>query len=124
MSVVLGKDILIYVGNSGTTPAIASAKSCSISRSCDLIEKASSTQQTSKEYEAGRDEWEVSLDHLVTSGAPFDGLLKVRGTYTLSIVISGVRKVGTAICQQADVRGAKGSLGIGSVRFKGSGPLT
>ena len=124
MGVILGKNIFIYEGSSGSTPIIAAAKSCTISSRCDLIEKASSTQNTSKEFIAGRDEWEVSLDHIVTSGAPFEGLLKVRGTYTLSIVISGVRKTGTAICQQADIRGSVGSLGTGSIKFKGSGALT
>lgn len=124
MEVVLGKNIFIYAGDSGTTPIIAAAKSCAISSKCELVEKASSTQQTAKEFLPGREEWDVSLDHLITSGAPFDGLLKVRGTYTLSIVIGGVRKTGTAICQQADIRGAVGSLGTGSVKFKGSGPLT
>lgn len=124
MAVVLGKNIFIYSGSSGTSPVIAAAKSCSISSKCDLLEKASSTQNTSKEYIAGRDEWDISIDHLVTSGAPFEGLLKVRQTYTISVVIAGVRKFGTAICQQADIQGAVGSLGRGSVRFKGSGPLT
>ena len=124
MAVVLGKNIFIYSGSSGTSPIIAAAKSCSISSKCDLLEKASSTQGTSKEYIAGRDEWDISLDHLVTSGAPFEGLLKVRQTYTISVVIAGVRKFGTAICQQADIQGAVGSLGRGSVRFKGSGVLT
>lgn len=124
MAVVLGKNIFIYSGSSGTSPIIAAAKSCSISMKCDLIEKASSTQGTSKEYIAGRDEWDVSLDHLVTTGAPYDGLLKVRQTYALSIVINGVRKYGTAICQQADIQGSVGTIGRGSVRFKGSGSLT
>lgn len=124
MAVVQGKDIFIYSGRSGTSPIIAAAKSCSISMKCDLIEKASSTQGTSKEYVAGRDEWDISIDHLVTSGAPFEGLLKVRQTYTISVVIAGVRKYGTAICQQADIQGAVGSIGRGSIRFKGSGAMT
>ena len=123
MGVVLGKNIFIYSGSSGTSPIIAAAKSCVISSRCDLMEKASTTQGTSKEFEAGRDEWEVSLDHLVTTDAPYEGLLKVRGTYTLSIVINGVRKTGTAICRQADIRGGVGEIGKGSVHFKGSGPL-
>ena len=129
MGVVLGRNIFIYAGNSGTTPIIAAAKSCTISSRCDLIEKASSTQNTSKEFIAGRGEWEISLDHLVTTGTsqnpvnPFEGLLKVRGTYTISVVINGVRKIGTAICQQADIRGSVGSLGTGNVKFKGSGEL-
>lgn len=124
MGVILGKNIFIYAGDSGTSPIIAAAKSCTISSSCDLIEKASSYQGTSKEFIAGREEWEVSLDHLVSSGAPFEGLLKVRGTYTLSIVINNTRKTGTAICQHADIKGAVGGLGTGSVKFKGTGALT
>ena len=124
MAIVLGKNIFIYAGSRGTTPVIASAKSCSVSRRCDLIEKASSTQQTSKEFVAGRDEWEVGLDHLITTGAPFEGLLKVGGTYTISIVIGDTRKYGTAICQQADIKGVVGNLGSGVVKFKGSGVLS
>ena len=123
MAVVLGKNIFIYAGISGTSPIIAAAKSCTVSRKCELIETASATQGTAKEYIAGREEWDVSLDHIVTTGAPFDGLLKVRGEYTLSIVIAGVRKTGTAICQQADLRGAVGSIATGSIKFKGSGTL-
>ena len=123
MAVVLGKNIFIYAGSTGTSPIIAAAKSCTISGSCDLIEKASATQGTSKEFVAGREEWEVSLDHLVTTGAPFEGLLKLRGTYTISIVIGESRKIGSAICQKYDIRGAVGSLGTGSVKFKGSGAL-
>lgn len=123
MAVVLGKNIFIYSGISGTTPIIAAAKACTITSHCDVIEKASSSQGTSKEFVAGRDEWEVSIDHLVTTGAAFDGLFKVRNEYTLSIVIDGVRKIGKAICQQADIRGAVGSLGTGTLKFKGSGQL-
>ena len=130
MGVILGKNIFIYAGSSGTSPIIAAAKSCTISSQCDIIEKAAPSQQTSKEYIAGRDEWSVSLDHLVTTGTtqnpvdPFEGLLKVRGTYTLSIVIGGIRKIGTAICQQSEIRGSVGSLATGVIKFKGTGPLT
>lgn len=123
MAVVLGKNIFIYSGSSGTTPIIAAAKSCTVSMHCDLIEKASSTQGISKEYVVGRDEWEVTLDHLVTTGSPFSGLIMVRGEYTLSIVINGVRKTGRAICQQADINGSKGSIGTGTIKFKGNGLL-
>ena len=38
---VKGKDVLIYEGPIGTMPIIAGAKSCTVSTSCDLIEKAS-----------------------------------------------------------------------------------
>ena len=121
---VLGKDVKIYAGSSGTTPLIAMAKSCTVTRKCGMIEKASATQGTAKEYIADREEWEVSLGHLVSSGAPFDGLLKVRQTYTLRIVIAGVTKTGTAICTQAELSAPVGSLATGSVKFKGTGALT
>ena len=124
MSVVLGKNLQIYAGSSGTSPLIAMAKTCTISKKCGLIEKASATNATSKEFIADREEWEISLGHLVSSSAPFEGLLKVRGTYGISVVIGTTRKTGTAICTQADITGSVGSLATGSIKFKGTGPLT
>lgn len=120
----LGKNIKIYAGSSGTSPLIAMAKTCTISKKCGIIEKASATNATSKEFIADREEWEISLGHLVSSSAPFDGLLKVRGTYGISVVIGATRKTGTAICTQAEITGSVGSLATGSIKFKGSGPLT
>ena len=124
MAVVLGKNVFIYAGQSGTTPVIAAAKSCSISVKCDVHEKASASNQSSKEYLAGRSEWDVSIDHLVQDNAPFEGLLKVTGTYTISMVIGTTRKYGQAICMQADLGAAVGNLARGVVKFKGTGPLT
>jgi predicted secreted protein len=123
MAVVLGKDIRIYAGTSGTTPIIAGAKSCTISEKCDLIEKASASNQTSKEFVAGRTEWEINISHLVVVGSEYQGLLKVNTTVSLSVVVNNVRKTGTAICQQADIGGAVGTLATGSVKLKGTGPL-
>ena len=120
----LGKDVQIYAGSSGTSPLIAMAKTCTISKKCGIIEKASATNATSKEFIADREEWEISLGHLVSSSAPFDGLLKVRGTYGISVVIGTTRKTGTAICTQAEITGSVGSLATGSIKFKGTGPLT
>jgi len=120
----LGKDVQIYAGSSGTSPLIAMAKTCTISKKCGIIEKASATNATSKEFIADREEWEISLGHLVSSSAPFEGLLKVRGTYDISVVIGTTRKTGTAICTQAEITGSVGSLATGSIKFKGTGPLT
>ena len=124
MGIVHGRNIKIYSGASGSSPLIAAAKSCTISRKADVIEKSSATQQSAKEYIGGRTEWEVAISHLVTSSAPYDGILKVNQTYTLRIDIGGTVKSGTAICVQADIQGAVGSLATGSVKLKGSGPLT
>lgn len=123
MAVVLGKDIRIYAGTSGTAPIIAGAKSCTISEKCDLIEKASASNQTSKEYIVGRTEWEISISHLVISSNEYQGMLKVGTLFNISVVINNVRKTGTAICNQADIGGAVGNLATGSVHLKGTGPL-
>ena len=124
MGIVHGRNIKIYSGASGTTALIAAAKSCTVSLKGDLIEKSSESQQQYREYIPGRMDWEISISHLVTSTAPFDGILKVNQTYTLRIDIGGTVKQGTAICVQADIQGAVGALGTGSVKFKGSGQLT
>lgn len=124
MAVVLGKNVFIYSGTSGTSPIIAAAKSCTVSKKSETFEKASSTSATDKEFRAGRMEWEISLGHLVTSGAPFEGLLKVGSTYTLSVVIGSTRKSGQAICVAADLGGTVGNLATGSIKFQGTGPLT
>lgn len=124
MSVVLGKNLQIFAGSSGTSPIIAMAKSCTVSRKCDMIEKASATQGTAKEYNPGREEWEIRLSHLVSSDAPLDGLLKLRQKYTLRVSVEGQTLTGTAICMDADLSGAVGTVGNGSVKFKGTGPLS
>ena len=124
MAVILGRNIFIYAGDSGTTPVIAAAKSCTISEKCDLMEVASASNQTSKQFLAGRTEWEISISHLVVSSNEYQGMLKVGTSLTISVVINGVRKTGTAICNQADIGGAVGNLATGSIHLKGTGPLT
>lgn len=124
MSVVLGKNVFIYSGSTGTTPIIAAAKTCTVSRKVDVFEKASSTQATAKEFTTGRTEWEVSMSHLVVTSGPLDGILMVGSSYTLSIVVGTTRKTGTAICVQADLNAPVGNLATGSIKFKGTGDLT
>lgn len=120
----LGRNVFIYSGDSGTTPIIAAAKSCTISKKCESVEKASATSATDKEFRAGRSEWEISINHLVVTTAPFDGILKVGTTYTLSVLIGSTRKTGTAICVAADIGAPVDGLAKGNVKFQGSGALT
>jgi len=124
MSVIVGRDVMIYKGNDNSQVAIAAAKSCVVSRSVDMIEKASSTQGTDKEYVTGRKGWEVSIDHLVTTGNEFEGLNAVGATFTLRIVIDNVTKTGSAICEHADLSAPVNGLATGVVRFRGTGALT
>ena len=122
MGVILGRNVFIYSGASGTTPVIAAAKSCTINIKYDLIEKASSTQGTAKEYTYGRYEWDLTVDHLVVSANEFQGLSLAGGARLLiSVVVNGVRKKGYVLCPQAGLSAPVSGLATGSVTFKGDG---
>ena len=124
MSVILGRNVFIYSGASGTTPVIAAAKSCTINIKYDLIEKASSTQGTAKEYTYGRYEWDLTVDHLVVSSSEFEGLsLAGDARLLISVVINNVRKKGYVLCPQAGLSAPVSGLATGSVTFKGDGPF-
>ena len=134
MGVILGRNVFIYSGGSGTTPVIAAAKSCTINIKYDLIEKASSTQGTAKEFTYGRYEWDLTVDHLVVASttsrpnAEFEGLKLAGGSRLLiSVVIgtgnSAVRKKGYVLCPQAGLSAPVSGLATGSVTFKGDGPF-
>ena len=124
MSVILGRNVFIYSGASGTTPVIAAAKSCTINIKYDLIEKASSTQGTAKEYIYGRYEWDLTVDHLVVAGSEFEGLsLAGNQRLLISVVVNGVRKKGYVLCPQAGLSAPVSGLATGSVTFKGDGPF-
>ena len=122
MGVILGRNVFIYSGASGTTPVIAAAKSCTINIKYDLIEKASSTQGTAKEFTYGRYEWDLTVDHLVVSSSEFEGLSLAGGARLLiSVVVNGVRKKGYVLCPQAGLSAPVSGLATGSVTFKGDG---
>ena len=124
MGVILGRNVFIYKNGSGTTPVIAAAKSCTINIKYDLIEKASSTQGTAKEYTYGRYEWDLTVDHLVVSSSEFEGLTLAGGARLLiSVVINNVRKKGYVLCPQAGLSAPVSGLATGSVTFKGDGPF-
>ena len=124
MSVILGRNVFIYSDGSGTTPVIAAAKSCTINIKYDLIEKASSTQGTAKEYIYGRYEWDLTVDHLVVAGSEFEGLsLAGNQRLLISVVVNGVRKKGYVLCPQAGLSAPVSGLATGSVTFKGDGPF-
>ena len=124
MGVILGRNVFIYSGASSTTPVIAAAKSCTINIKYDLIEKASSTQGTAKEYTYGRYEWDLTVDHLVVSANEFQGLSLAGGARLLiSVVINNVRKKGYVLVPQAGLSAPVSGLATGSVTFKGDGPF-
>jgi hypothetical protein len=121
MGVILGKKVLIYSGATGTTPVVAAAKNCSINIKYDMIEKASSTQSTAKEFITGRYEWELTVDHLVVSGSEYQGIRLAGQRVLISVVINNVRKKGYVIVPQAGISAPVNGLATGSVTFKGDG---
>lgn len=122
----LGKNLLIYSGSTGTTPIIAMAKSCTVSRKADAMEKSSSASATAKEFIAGRTEWDIQLSHLLpaNSNDSLKTLLMVGQTYGISVVLGDARMTGTVLCLEADLQGSVGSLASGSVKLKGTGELS
>ena len=122
MIVILGRNVFIYSGASGTSPVIAAAKSCTINIKYELIEKASSSQQRAKEFTYGRYEWDLTVDHLVVSSNEFQGLSLAGGSRLLiSVVINNVRKKGYVLCPQAGLSAPVSGLATGSVKFQGDG---
>ena len=121
-----GKDIIIILSQGTTVLASTAVKSHDINTTADTIEKASATQQSWREYLAGRKAWSVSMSYLVTTGAKIVWELKVGETFdvTISDSNSNYRLTGTAILETAKQTYTVGNLANGSFVLKGSGPLT
>ena len=123
-----GNSIIIGTMDGSTFTPIAAVKSHDIQNQCDVIEKASATQQTFKEYIAGREEWGVNVSYLVLQDANsnIEDLLKVRQTYRICIKgrTGTYALYGDAICTQCKQSYQNGNLSVGSYAFKGTGALT
>jgi hypothetical protein len=122
-----GNNIIIGTMDGSTFTPIAAVKSQDITNQCDLIEKASATQQTSKEYVAGREEWGINVSYLVLQNekSNIEDLLKVRQTYRICIKgrTGTYALYGDAICTQCKQSYQQGNLSVGSFALKGTGAL-
>lgn len=115
-----GKDIKIF--NSAGTALIAAAKSCAIHKSGDVLEKASASSPTEREFEPGRTAWSIDLAYLVTTGT--DGMLLVGTKYLVKVAVSNsVVLQGYAICTTCDIQATMGNLASGSIKMQGTGAL-
>lgn len=116
-----GRDIKIF--NSSGTALIACAKSCTIHKQCEVIERASATNITSKEYIPGRTSWSIDLAYLVSTGV--DGIPLVGTTYQIQVKIgSSTVLTGYVICTLCDIQATIGNLATGSIKMQGTGDLT
>lgn len=129
MSIILGKNIIIYETKNGVKTAIAGAKSCKIVTTTDTIETSFPTTENTatgswKNYISQRKGWTITMDHLVQSVK--GTLLRNGGTYTLTCGIrddENDQVAGVAICVECEVSGACGAIANGTFKFLGTGPL-
>lgn len=122
-----GKDITVIIAQNGTALASTRIKSNDIKTKCDVIEKASATQQTWKEFVAGRSEWSINVGYLVLAAPQVRNVLLVRQTFDLTLTASDGTSTSTltgkAILTTADIKANTGSLAQGTFAFQGTGPL-
>lgn len=122
-----GNNIIIGTMNGTDFTPFAAVKSHDIQNQCDVIEKASATQQRYKEYIAGRAEWGINVSYLVLQDANsnIEDLMKVRQTYRICIKgrTGEYALYGDAICTQCKQSYQNGSLAVGSFALKGTGEL-
>ena len=116
-----GNNIIVYTYSGSSWVAVASTKSDELQAQCDLIEKASATQQEWKEFEKGRKEWGLNVNWLVSAVADIRKVLTVgsRSGYSASTGVTGF-----AYVQNCKVNNPNLGLCTGSFVFKGNGPLT
>lgn len=126
---ITGGDIIIYKWTGTAWEAIAKTRSDELQTQCELLEKASATQQTWKEYDPGRAEWGLNVGWLITQAADINKLLEVRTRIKIHVGASGGYSggaggvTGFAIVQQCKLTLNQGHLATGSFVAKGDGPL-
>jgi len=121
-----GKDIILVLSQGGTALASTAIKSQDIQTEADVLEKASSSQQSWREYIAGRKGWSVTLSYLVLTSDKILDLLKVGQTFSVTMMRIGdnTNKVtGCAILKAVKQTASVGNLAQGSWQLQGTGAL-
>ena len=121
-----GKDIILVLSQGGTALASTAIKSQDIQTEADVIEKASSSQQSWREYIAGRKGWSVTLSYLVLTSDKILDLLKVGQTFSVTMkkANDNTNKVtGNAILKAVKQTASVGNLAQGSWQLQGTGAL-
>ena len=121
-----GKDIILVLSQGGTALASTAIKSQDIQTEADVLEKASSSQQSWREYIAGRKGWSVTLSYLVLTSDKILDLLKVGQTFSVTMkkMNDNTNKVtGNAILKAVKQTASVGNLAQGSWQLQGTGAL-
>lgn len=122
--IIHGRNILIYQNG----VAIAASKTCEIHVGCEKIPIASPDTGDWEDNIAGRKNWSVRLNRLVTSMTEHLMNAGSRVRLTFGVVdsrkeLGGDRLTGYAICDDATVSANVGNLASGSFVFTGCGGL-
>lgn len=119
---MLGKDLLIL--DSSGNSLIAAARSCEIERDSEMIETASATSGTARDFKPGRTGWSISVGSLTES--PTSDLMKVGGAaVTVQVKERGGSAVqGSGIFRTCKITGTCGNLVQGAFVIQGTGELS
>lgn len=123
-----GNNIIVQVSNGSSWVAVAATKSDELQAEADMIEKASATQQSWKEYIPGRKGWSLNVSWLVTQVSDIQKVLQVGTRVQLRI---GSRSnpawnnvTGYAYIKTCKVTMTRGNIATGSFSFIGDGELS
>ena len=123
-----GNSIIIGTMSGSTFTPFAAVRSHDVQNQCDVIEKASASQQTFKEYIAGRADWAINVSYLVLQDANsnIEDLMKVRQTYRICIKgrTGTYNLFGDAICTRCKQSYQQGNLSVGTYALQGTGALS
>ncbi len=116
MAVIHGRNLKVSIGST----LIGWAKSCTVTKNCDMIEVAPTADGTARQYIAGRTDWQIEVSGLMTNMAT---IMSVGSSVTLAYTDGSTSYGGSAIVKQAKHTGTVGNLAQQSCVFQGTGSL-
>lgn len=122
-----GKDLIVILSVGGTAVASTAIRSHDIQTDAEVIEKASATQQTWKEYICGRLGWSLTVNYFVLTSASVKDLLYAGQTFSITVKKNGDDSntlTGSAIMKSVKHTATVGTLAQGSFSLIGTGALT
>ena len=123
-----GNNIIVQTHNGSSWVAVAATKSDELQAEADMIEKASATQQSWKEYIPGRKGWSLNVSWLVSQVADIRKVLQVGTRVQLRIgarsYSSSTGVTGYAYVKTCKVTATRGNIATGSFSFIGDGALS
>lgn len=121
-----GRDIIVVLTLNNVAVASTAIKSQDIQTDADVIERASASQQSWREFVAGRKSWSMNISYLVLTASKIRDLLYVGQTFGVTVRdrANTYSLTGTAIMKSVKHTETVGNLCQGSFSLQGSGALT